>query len=218
MSLASQLAQIQALQNQGKPVRPEYETLLGDDGNLVEQYRAWDPDSEYRVKQIELLDRLGADANSDELSTLAQALMNSTDAQSAATRDKSLRQNASATEQQLSQMQMRGGSTGGAAERMANNASNRAMMVNQDLNQQADINRLNIMGQDAQYKQGLLGNLVDAYGNREQTDAKIQDLDRSRAMQEHKYSHDSEMKAYDSEMQAWAANKQANAQANAGKK
>lgn len=140
-------------------------------------------------------------------------------------RDRAAKESASTAEGAGNALAMRGGATGGARERIATSAADNLMNLNQDISSQDTMNRLQIAANDEQNHMSRLGMLPglentasapDFQKAQIQLGARGQDI--GRAVGEKQGQNLFDMTAYQEAMKSWAANRQANATENSGKK
>ncbi len=201
-----------------RPDRPEYVTLLDENGNLQKKHTLYNPNDALLQKQNALLGRMEGDAFSDSPSSLAKNLLASENANYASQNNQLASQADGNLATSLSNMAMKGGLSAGARERMGTNNANSLMDAQQGLAGQHSSNMLNINTQDAQYKQGLQDNLMSNYQGMYRDQNTLKDKDIQRNMGEHQNKYGMALDAYNSEMSAWAAKEQADATRKSGKK
>lgn len=197
---------------------PNYEMLTDKNGNMREQFRAFDGNDPFRQKQLGLLDKLQGQADAEGPTDLSQRMIEQENVRFQEGQGKLAAQGQANFDQGQTNLMMRGGLGNGTRERMA--MQHGRDMTNSGQGMLAEHNSAlrGIDSQDAQYKQGLSERMLQNYGVREGMDQKLKDLDRSRAMGEHQNKYKFQMQGYQADMQAKASKAQADATRDAGKK
>lgn len=117
-----------------------------------------------------------------------------------------------------SALSMQGGLTSGARERAVEGAANNLTGNEQGIARQAGQNKLQISMNDAQNQISQLGSLPGMEESRVSNWANVVGKDQANQMGENKALNDYRQNLYNQQVGAWAANKQADATLNAGKK
>jgi len=188
----------------GRPDRPEWQSLLGPDGLMQEQYQ------------------LGDTLNRDFMTNLRQQGLRQPGTQSVwrqLMEDKVNRQAGQAGAGAQAQMQnamsnlaMRGGLRGGTAERMAQAGANQATRAQQGVLGQ----RINLDLQDEQMRKQDLMNLGQAEIGLAQFDRGTQEFNIKNALNENLQRRAEEINAYNEQMRAWASERTAEATPSGG--
>lgn len=140
-------------------------------------------------------------------------------------RERAKREAMGATAGARTDLAMHGGLSSGARERVARSGMRDLLSMSQDVGRQGDVNRLGIDVQDEQNRISQLSMLPGMENQVFQGDlakegmyenAKNTDLSRQIAENQNKNAYNTHL--YDTQMSAWAAQKQADATENAGKK
>lgn len=113
---------------------------------------------------------------------------------------------------------MKGGAGAGSAERLAKNASNHALDMVQDANNTSAKNVASIALDDEKNRVGMLGQAPAMQLGASEYNSGLATGDINRQQLENTKLNAFNLDRYKSQMSAWAANKQADATANAGKK
>lgn len=203
------------LKNIGRPDRPAWESLLGQDGLMKEQYQLG-----AGGMQTGFLDRMRDQALRDpgQQSQWRQLAGQQLDQRQAAQGDQLARQQAGQQSQAMNRLAMTGGLRGGAGERMAGAGANNALLEQQRLARQGNQQRLGLDVQDEQNRlQGLsqLGNAEMQVGgfNRD-----TQKYNIDKALQDTLQKRASDLNFYNEDMRAWAAERTAQATPSGGGK
>lgn len=205
---ANQLAQAehaQAMKNVGRPDRPEWESLLGSDGLMKEQYQI-----QNNLNQG-FLDQMRADnlRQPGEQSRWRQLMEQNVQRQAG---EAGANVQAQAANQMSNLAMLGGGLRAGSAERMANSAASRAARAQQGVLGQ----RLNLDVQDEQMRQQGLMNLGQAEMQTAQFDQGIQQQNIGNALNETLQKRAEAVNAYNEQMRAWAAERTAAATPSSG--
>lgn len=113
---------------------------------------------------------------------------------------------------------MRGGLSGGAAERLARGGATDMNAARQGIMQQGNQNRLNLGIQDETNKNQLLGQAVGANQAQNAQNIGIGQFNAQNTLAENNANNAFDMNKYSEQMKAYGAGKSANAMANSGKK
>lgn len=140
-------------------------------------------------------------------------------------RERARREGAGQAAQGRTMLAMRGGLSSGARERMGREAIRSGVGAGQDVARQGGMNRLAIGIQDEQNRIGNLSQLPGMEGAKFQSDLQKEQLwtasknnDLMRLMTENQAKNQFGQNTYQQQMQAWAADRQAHATEEAGKK
>lgn len=202
--------QKRGLNPDGSPIRPEWESQQGADGLLKDPYKiAADLSVDQRGLEKYRERALGTgDSAWAKLAKEQQGL------EEAGLRDKLGQQAGSAQAQARSSLAMRGGLSGGAAERIAKSGARDQMAGAQNLAAQGAMARGNIGLQDEQMRTQMLGNLpgMELQAMQPQLQNKnIQQWNIDKALNENLQKRAFETNKYNQKMQAWAGQGQAQA-------
>lgn len=194
----------------GTPIRPEWESQLGQDGLLKDPYKiAADLSVDQRGLEKYRERALGTgDSAWAKLAKEQQGL------EEASLRDKLGQQAGSAQAQARSSLAMRGGLSGGAAERIAKSGARDQMAGAQNLAAQGAMARGNIGLQDEQMRTQMLGNLpgMELQAMQPQLQNKqIQQWNIDKALGENLQKRVFDTNTYNQKMQQWAGGQQAQA-------
>lgn len=159
---------------------------------LVNEYMSMMPQEGYNAYQGEAL-RQGPSAWAGMTNNMANL-------KEADARERGAGEVAGQTAQSRSQLAAQGGLTSGARERIAEGGAKNYMAMSQDLARQGLSNETQVGVQDEQNRMSNLGNFASMEGTKGQNAA------------------DYAMRQYEAKVKGWAANEQANATADAGKK
>ncbi len=206
-------------------LKPKYPTYLGMEpdalsllGMAEERLGGINPDRT-------ALNKYNAEANRTGLSKGAEQAMTAARYLAARGRDDGKAQAAGEAAQASTALATRGGLRSGAAERLAGSMGNRSLDLAQTGRDTAARNQMNIGMEDEKNRIGMLGNAVGMNQNAAQFDlGKNQAImgvasdDVNRRQMENTKLNTFNMSKYQADMGAWAANKQADATANSGKK
>lgn len=192
------------LKNVGRPDRPEWDSLLGEDGMMDKKYQLGDTLNRDFMGQM----REDGLRKPGEASAWRNMMDQQVDRQAgqASAGAQSQTQNA------MSQMAMMGGLRGGAAERMAGRGVNQANLAKQNVLGQ----RLNLDLQDEQMRKGDLKSLGDAEMNVANFDRQGQQFNIGNTLNENLQKRAESTNAYNEQMRAWAAEKTAAATPSGG--
>lgn len=217
--------QVAALNNElnginpdGSPMRPDQDTTLDANGNLQDKYKAkfdqLDPNSLQGYNLIKnMATQAGPTQYAQEQQKQAQFLAQNQG-------DAAARQSASSQAQARSGLAMRGGASTGARERLALGGQRDLLGAKQGVNRDLTGNMLNIGAQDANLKQAMLGQFANAetgmaQGNlgirNKQTEYNMGNL-LSGVQNKNQFSMD----AYKAELDKWGAGQQAAATRSSG--
>lgn len=195
----------QAMKNVGRPDRPEWESLLGADGLMKEQYQIQNNLNTGFLDQMRQ-DNLRQPGEQSQWRQLMEQRVQNQAGQAAANVQ-------SQAQNQMSNLAMLGGGLrAGSAERLANQAANRASTAQQGVLGQ----RLNLDIQDEQMRQQGLLNLGNAEMQTAQFGAGIQQQNIGNALNETLQKRAEAVNAYNEQMRAWAAEKTAAATPSSG--
>jgi hypothetical protein len=236
---------LQGLRNDPQPMIPGYEGVLGGDGMIQDRYRLnVGKDIGYDPVQLQVnegaLQELRNRAMGTGPSTWATLLKDQNDLESRFAQDKLKQQGMSDLALSQSQLAMRGGLQGGAAERLASqNTKNIAMQRHQLLQDQMK-QRLGIGIEDERQRTGILQALpgmelgygqakADVGFRNSENATKTAFQNRQNQLMADQYNIGNTLRdiqgrnaynqgSYAEQMKAWAANKQADATAAAGNK
>ena len=128
------------------------------------------------------------------------------------------KQSAGATAAARSNLAMRGGLSGGAAERLARGGSQDLNAQRQNIMNQGAQNRINLGIQDESNKNQLLGQAVSANQAQNAQNIGIGQFNAQNTLAENNANNAFNMSKYQEQMKAYGAGKSANAIANGGKK
>lgn len=146
-------------------------------------------------------------------------------AEEADARERAKREARGTAAEARTELAMRGGLSSGARERIATGGARNLLAMSQDTGRQGNLNRMQIGINDEQQRisqlsmlpgmeQGLFNSLLQ----KENLWARARESDIARAMQENQNRNSYNQNLYAQQMQAWAAQRQAEATENAGKK
>lgn len=140
-------------------------------------------------------------------------------------RERARREGAGQSAQARTMLAMRGGLGSGARERLARAGVSNTVGASQDVARQGGLNRLAIGIQDEQNRIGTLSQLPGMEGAKYNADLAKENIwnqsknnDLNRLMAENQSKNQFNQSTYQQRMQAWAADRQATATENAGKK
>lgn len=196
----------------GKPISPAWNSLLDENGNLKSQY-VFNPN----VGDMGAYDKYRAEAMRDPgaQSAWANMMEQKIGKDKLASLDKNIAAQRGQQAQAFSDLAASGGVSSGARERMAMNASRQAMLNSQGINNTADQNLMNTRLQDEQNRVGQLQNASNLdFQNRDYL-ANAQKLNLQNTLNEVLQKRGWDANKYNETMRAWAADKSAQAQAQA---
>jgi hypothetical protein len=194
------------------PERPDFESLLGHNKLLPSQLQT------SRYSDTSGLDAFKQRALNPGTSTWASMLLKRRGLEQAnALQDASAR-TASGAADARSQIAMRGGLTGGAAERIAKSTGRDQMKAAQDIRRQGEISNYDILTNDAQEKDKMMGQLPGMQLQQAQFGADADKFNITNSLAEKRAKDIADLQAYHEKMSGWAAGRQANATENSGKK
>lgn len=212
----------QGLNPDGSPMAPEYKSLIGADGNLDSKYKLADWQNVNPNTQALDMYKQTALRDAGTSSPWAKMMLEQQGVQQAQNVDNAGTSAANSFLQASSQLAKTGGVSGGARERMASKASNAAMIGQNQVARQGQLDQLNIKTQDEtnrmsglQNLQGMQNSQADAQfknaqmsqeTNKYNTGNLIGETDKQRLWQQDQWKQ---------KMQSWGANKSADAQAKA---
>lgn len=207
----------------GMPGRPDY--VAGYDQNTM----AFAPELEKRLAGLNLdtrgLDAYRAEALRKNPSRWANLQTQKQFQEEMAQRERAKNEGASATTNAQSALAMRGGLSSGAKERLEMAGNKNQMNASQDVGRQGILNRMQIGINDETNRISQLGALPGMENQAFQMNmnkenmwdmARNQDLNRTIAENQNRNQYNQGV--YGQQMAAWAANRQASATENAGKK
>lgn len=206
----------------GQPDRPGYQT--GWDPS-----QAFSPELAKRLAGINLnttgLDKFRTEALRSGPSLWASLANNNEYAQEAAQKDRAITQARSGARTAEADLASKGGLSSGARERIARSGGRDLLAVGQDVARTGNLNRMQIGMNDEQNRITQLGMLPGmentAYQDamqKENTWDTARKADIDAATQENVRRQGYNTNVYNQQMQAWAANRQAQATENSGKK
>ena len=198
--------------------RPEYKALLDRDGSLLDKYVMFDENNPYRQESIKLVNDLRDDAYSKDPTALANLLLEYQANQAVGARDNLNQQSQSQLQSNLNNVMMRGGVDSGDRLRFMSNANRDLVNQRQGLERNLEGQRINILGEDNQYKQGLKDKVINWNNLRQQYDDNLRLGDINREMGEYHKKFDGDLSAWNSKMQAHGAKESANAMRNTKQK
>lgn len=205
-----QLAQERAAMA-SQPAKKEYQSLLDPTTGLMKD--------QYQIKgdiRSDALDKYKQNTLSDGPSSWAKLATDQQGLEESGLRNKLGEQQGSALANARSSLAMRGGLSGGAAERLAKSGARDQMMGMQNLSAQGAMARGNIGMQDAQQKAQALPQLANMDMQTQLANKKIGEFNINNALTENKMTNMAGQASYDEQMKAWAATKQADAMRNSG--
>ncbi len=222
----------------GQPGRTPFLSAIGQNGNILPQYEMqaskpleWQ-DAKVNTQGLEALRQRALSQGPSAWAGLAEQQQG---LQAREGRQRAEQEGASQAAQAQSQLAMRGGLSGGAAERLAGQSARDIAMRRHGINRQAMNNRLGISMQDEQNKLGLLSQLPGqelGYGQfdlaNKQGAVNVAGQNRNAEMQRNQFNIANTLgqmqnqnaynaDLYRSEMGAWGAGKQAEATLNSGR-
>lgn len=180
------------------PDRPDYMSSVDSSGHLLDQYS---------LMKSDIGKTMSSRATSTEASPWAQIARASLNTQTQGALDQADQQGAQSGANARDQMSQYGGLSEGARERIASTGARATALNKNAIERNATTNDQQIGMQDAQMKQGLMGQV-----------ATMQQADDANALQGVGAKNTYNQNLYDQQMKAWAANKQADATAKSGKK
>jgi hypothetical protein len=200
------------------PIRPEYDTLMGEDGLLKTPYKfdgkTLDPNN------LEGFQAIKKDAMRQGPSAWANLMMESQKLDQHRASDDAATQGNSALAQARSSMAMRGGLGSGARERLGGSALREIMNARQQIAGRGEQQRLGIQTTDETNRQGLLKEFMGAEGKlaayNNDIGNKSQEFNIQRAIEEKRAKDAFAMDTYKEQMAKWAADRQARATENSG--
>ncbi len=146
-------------------------------------------------------------------------------AEEAAARDRAKQEARSSQAQAEADLAMRGGLSSGARERLTSSGARNLLSMSQDVGRQGNLNRLQIGMNDEQNRIAQLSQLpgmenanLQAQLQKEQLWENAKQSDLQRVQSENDRRNEWNQMLYQQQMQAWAANRQAQATENSGKK
>lgn len=213
----------------GMPQRPQFTSWIDPKTGQLDRRYSLGESTEGAMKGVKA-DTRGADAIRERATATgpsAWALMmeQKQGLGEAQRRDQATREMAAANATARGQLAARGGLSSGARERLARGGARDMVMAGQETARQGMLDRMNIGIQDQGQKDRFLGmmpGIEQQQFQNEMEKAKIgqsaRQWDIANTLKE-KYAQDAHnMDAYTEQMKAWAANRQATATENAGKK
>jgi hypothetical protein len=211
----------QGMNPDGTPMTPEYETWLDPETGMLKD--------QYKINLDELLldpsamagySAMQEEATREGPSKWADLAMEKSQVEEAALRDAAMRQAMSAEAQARSGAAMRGGLTGGASGVIGRDIGREMLRQRQETARQGQLGRLGILGEDEKNRLNMLGTFAglesDVGKFNVGMQAKAQEFDITRALEEKRLAHQSELDAWKQEMANIAAEKQASATEKAG--
>ena len=223
-SLKDMIANVMARQMRERPVRPEFESQLDPNTGLLK-----DPLTIKKFDPVELntggLEKMRGIALGEGESPWAKMMLERQGLEQSQRKDMAQSQLAGQTAMARSDLAMRGGLSQGARERLAQNSLRSGFNANQQLSREGELDRLNIGLADQQRRDSFLQQLpgqelaaLEPQFRNQSVDAARQQFNIGNAIGEKRAKDVADLSAYAEQMKAWAANKQADATANAGKK
>lgn len=194
----------QALKMAGSPKRPEWESLLGQDGLMKDQYQINDVLNTGFLDQMRQDNLRGAGTPSAWRNLMEQNVQRQAGDASANMQA----QGANA----MSNLAMMGGLRSGSAERMASKFGNQAALAQQNVLGQ----RLNLDVQDEQMRQQGLQNLGQMELGTAQYQTGVQQANVGNALNETLQKRADNINAYNEQMRAWASERTAAATPSSG--
>lgn len=196
-----------------QPKYPGFESLLDEKGNLPSNYMVTAKGSSAGLNEMRNRAMAAPGTSAWSKYQLGQnGLEESRAVQNAGA------QSSGNMAQARSNLDMRGGSTSGARERIATGGMRDRMMATQDARNNAAVNRMGILGQDAQNSNNMLTNVTGQEMNRDQMGLQANEYNTSNQYNEKRANDAATVNEYNEKMKGWAAGKQAQATENAGKK
>lgn len=206
-----------------QPKRPKDQRTTDKQGNLLDNFKInYGPDV---MANRDALNMLRQQSMATGPSVWAQQALQAQGLENQGMRESADRQAAAQKASAWSDLAQHGGLSGGARERVSMNAARDQAQARQLANRQASQANMGILSQDTAAKQAMLSaqpglenqafqqDLTNKQGN-----LMTQQYNMGNALHDIGASNESAMNAYNEQMKAWAANKTADAQANAGKK
>jgi hypothetical protein len=198
-------------------------------GSVWDPSMAFAPELQNRLNGINLdttgLDKFKSDALRSSPSQWAQLADAQSYAQEAGQKDRAVTQSRAGVNQAEADLASKGGLSAGARERVARGGAKDLLNVGQDTARQGNLNRMQIGVNDEQNRISMLGQLPgmenQVYQDQLQKENMFdtaQQTDEQRAMEENQNRNSYNQNLYNQQMQAWAANRQAQATENSGKK
>lgn len=195
-----------------QPGRPDY--IAGYDPKTMSLL----PQVQSRLGNLKGLDALRDRALGTGSSPWASMMTRKQFDEESDARERGKQEARSSANQAMTDLAMRGGLSSGARERATQNAAKNLLSMSQDVGRQGNINRLNIGVQDEQQKMGALSQLPGQELAMEQQWGQAAQTDQQRLLEENRQRNSYNQNTYQQQMQAWAAERQAQATENAGKK
>jgi hypothetical protein len=194
----------QAMKNVGRPDRPEWDSLLGDDGLMQSQYQLGNNLNTGYLEQMRKDGLRDPGTQSRWRQLMEQKVQGMAGDASAGAQAQ--------TRNQMSNLAMMGGLRGGAAERLASSGARRATMAQQDIMGQ----RLGLDLQDEQMRNQQLAQLGNAEMGAAQFQRQGDQFNVQTALNENLQKRAEAINAYNEQMRAWAAEKTAAATPSGG--
>lgn len=194
-----------AVKMAGAPDRPEWESLLGADGLMKDQYQIDDQLNRGFLEQMRQDNLRGADQPSAWRNLMEQKVQNQAG-------DAGARAQAQTANSMSNLAMIGGGLRAGSAERLAGRGAQQATMAQQDVLGQ----RLNLDIQDEQMRQQGLMNLGNAEMQTAQYGTGIQQANIGNVLNENLQKRAENINAYNEQMRAWASERTAAATPSSG--
>ena len=205
----------------GSPVRPGFDTIMNPQGTGLQSQYQLQARPDVQVNQ-DAYNRMKETAMATGNSPWASMMLDKQTIEQQNAMDQARTGAATSQNQALAGMAMRGGVSGGARARLAQQMAKEQMNAGQGVFRQGMTDRMNIGLQDQQRKDQMLGNVMNAdFQNANigmQNRAYQTDVDRfnvGNMLSEAGAKRDWKMNLYQEEMKKWAAGKTADAQAQA---
>lgn len=215
--------------NMTQPGRPDYFNPLYNPDGTPKAGTEMGPEIQAMLDKIELdsrgMDKYRSEALRSGPSAWAKLATGAQRGEEAAARDAAAQTAASATAGAKSNLAQRGGLTSGAAERLEAGGARNYLDMNSAIGRAGNQNRLQIGINDEQNRMTQLGALpgmelaqLEPEFQKTQLMGQANQFDLTNTAKNAEAQNAFDMNAYTEQMKAWAANKQADATANSGKK
>lgn len=192
----------------GRPLTPKWNSLLGENGVLKDQYLMKDQGN------VDALNQFRTEALRDPSQSSAWAkLMNDQIAMEQMNQmDAGNKTIAASRAGMMSDLAQTGGLGGGARERMFRNAGRDSLLSKQKTLRDAAMNRGNVLTKDEENRQNMLGQTVNMDQARASYLSNIQQQNNTNTLNENQMGREQKQNMWAKEMESWGANKQADAQ------
>jgi len=211
----------QGLNADGSPIRPEFESLLNEDGSIQDAFKLGGFEDVSVNDQG--LDKFRSEALRDGPSQFANLQQQQLGVQQGQRRDDAAAQAAQGRAQAFSQLAQSGGLSGAARERIGQSGARNLLQSRQNIARQGQQSGLDISAQDEQRRIGQLQQLPGMEMQRAGLDernrafnADIQSRNVGAGLAEKNLQRTQDLDAWRERMQSFSTGKQADAQAAAG--